>query len=119
MKINFYGSILVVDNHNIPLAWNILNAIEYGERIVVLLDPDSYILDPQYKENRRQGMLPIKNLISINKYGDLLWEADFPNEVDYYYRVISFSPFLVNSFSSYRCEIDLNDGHIVKMDFFK
>lgn len=119
MSILFQGKELVIDGSSIQMALPILDAVQYGEKIFVLFDPNSYLLDPEYKKMRKQGVQAIKNLIAINKAGIKLWEADFPESADYYYKITSTIPLVVNSFSSYRCEINIDTGKIKTMDFYK
>jgi hypothetical protein len=92
MTISFKGNTLTIDGQLVQLAWPILDAIEEGNRLFVLLDPDSYLLDPSYKKMRRQGTPAIRN---------------------------SSKPLVVNSFSSYRCEINSENGTILKKEFLK
>lgn len=119
MSISFRGNTLVIDGHSFQLPWPVLDAIEQTDRVFVLFDPDSYLLDPDYKVRRRQGAPAIKNLIALTKAGTMLWEADLPEASDYYYRLSSTAPLVANSFSSYKCEIDSNNGMIIKKDFLK
>ncbi len=119
MTTSFHGNILTIDGQSIQLAWPVLDAIEDGDRVFVLLDPDSYLLDHNYKKMRRQGAAAIRNLVAIAKNGIQLWEAELPERSDYYYRISSSRPLIVNSFSSYRCEIDAADGTITRKAFLK
>lgn len=119
MTISFQGSILTIDSQLIQLAWPVLDAIEEGNRVFVLLDPDSYLLDPNYKRVRRQGAPAIRNLVALMKNGTKLWEAELPEPSDYYYRISSSKPLVANSFSSYRCEISPDTGAIMKKEFLK
>lgn len=119
MSISFQGRVLVIDGQPIQMPWPVLDAIEHGVAVFVLFDPDSYLLDPDYKKMRRQGTPAIKNLVAIDKSGNKLWEADLPMASDYYYRIVSAAPLIANSFSSYRCEIDISSGAIKGKDFLK
>jgi len=119
MTISFKSNTLSIDGQIIQLAWPILNAIEESSRVFVLLDPDSYLLDPNYKKMRRQGAPAIRNLVALMKNGAKIWEAELPEPSDYYYWISSSNPLVVNSFSSYRCEINTDNGMIVKKDFLK
>ena len=42
-----------------------------------------------------------------------------PKASDYYYRLSSVAPLIANSVSSYRCEIDPNNGAIKSKEFLK
>lgn len=119
MNIDFFDNQINARGISIKTEWPIKFAVDDGSLIVILLDPDSYILDPEYKQNRRRGVLPIRNLVAYSYSGDLLWSADFPDEIDYYYRIDSVSPLVAYSFSSYRCEIDKINGKIIRSEFFK
>lgn len=99
--------------------WPILDAFDDGDRVIALLDPDAYLLDPTYKTRRRAGMAAVRNLLAYSHEGIVLWEANMPEEDDYYYRICSRSPLTVNSFSSFRCEIDTRNGNIISRQFFK
>lgn len=119
MSITFFDKELVIDGSVYLMPWKILDLVERGEKIFVLFDPDEYLLDPNYKKLRRQGFPAIRNLIAIDRVGNKLWEAEFPEKADYYYKIVSSKPLKANSFSSYRCEIDINTGQIVKKEFYK
>jgi len=119
MNISFKINELFIDGKLVKMPFPILNAVELGDRVIVLLDPDAYLLDPEYKIKRRQGERAFQNLIAVSKNGEKLWEAEFPSESDYYYRIISQSPLKVDSFSSYECEIDPDTGKIIQKKFYK
>lgn len=119
MNISFQGKTLVINGHSIQLAWPVLDAIETADKVFVLFDPDSYLLDPSYNVMRRQGAPAIRNLIALTKAGVKLWEAELPEASDYYYRLTSTAPLVAISFSSYKCEIDPNNGAIKKREFLK
>ena len=119
MSISFEKSELRIGERVIVTPWPVMEAFDDGERVIVLLNPDAYLTDPAYKIQRRSGMPANRNLLAYSYDGDLLWEAHFPSDVDYYYRISSRQPLRVNSFSSFRCEIDPTTGKIIKKDFFK
>lgn len=119
MTISFHDNTLTIDDQSIQLAWAVLDAIEEGSQVFVLLDPDSYLLNPNYKKMRRQGAAAIRNLVAYSRSGVKLWEAELPEHSDYYYRISSSKPLIVNSFSSYKCEISIDDGIIKKKEFLK
>lgn len=119
MSVSFQGNNLMVDGQPIQMPWPVLDAREEGDKVFVLFDPDSYLLDPNYKRLRRQGAPAIRNLIALTKAGAKLWEAEFPEASDYYYRLNSTDPLVANSFSSYRCEINADDGAIKNKEFLK
>lgn len=119
MNIEFSGSELSIDDRRLMLQWRILDAFSLSGIIIVLFDPDAYLLDPSYKLQRRLGCDAIRNLCAFSYDGSKIWEADFPEKTDYYYAVYSKSPLLVNSFSSFRCEIDPTTGRISSKVFMK
>lgn len=119
MNVTFQSKTLLVDGQAMQMPWPVLDAIEHGDRVFVLLDPDFYLMDSGYKKMRRQGAPAFKNLFAVDKAGTKLWEADLPESSDYYYKIGSASPLIANSFSSYRCEIDPNNGTIKRKEFLK
>ena len=64
-------------------------------------------------------MAAVRNLQAYSHEGAVLWEANFPDEVDYYGQIWSRFPLVVDSFSSFRCEIDSTNGNIISRQFFK
>jgi len=119
MKVSFSGLELRIGEETIITPWPVLEALDDGQRVIVLLDPDSYLADPAYRAKRRAGAPPNRNLLGFSYDGQLLWEAEFPSDVDYYYRVSSVHPLRANSFSSFSCEIDPATGRILRKDFYK
>jgi hypothetical protein len=119
MSVSFNGLELRFGDCMVTTPWPVMDAFDDGHRIIALLNPDAYLTDPVYKAKRRSGMLPNRNLLAYSYEGRLLWEAEFPSDVDYYYRISSRQPLLVNSFSSFRCEIDSATGKITRKEFFK
>jgi hypothetical protein len=121
MKISFEKNVLHVDSKIYELKWPILDVKNIKDTIIVLFDPDSYLLDPEYKKSRQQGAAPIKNLVAFTQAGEKLWEAEFPERErgDYYYQISSTSPLTAATFSSYSCEIDPSNGKIIRKEFYK
>lgn len=119
MSVSFQGRALVIDGQSFQVPWPVLDAVEQGDKVFVLFDPDSYLLDPDYKRMRRQGTPAISNLIALTKTGTKIWEAEMPETSDYYYRLSSATPLIANSFSSFRCEINPNNGSIKNKKFLK
>jgi hypothetical protein len=113
------GSQLVIDGRSLKTRFPVLEAADLGQRVIVLLDPDSYLGDPTYARDRRRGDNPVRNLQAYSRTGVLLWEADFPEQADYYYRLVSSAPLVALSFSSYECEIDPQTGRITSKSFVK
>jgi hypothetical protein len=119
MSLTFSGTSIFIDGQSVEMPWPVLDAIEQGDKVFVLLDPNSYLLDPNYKVTRRQGTPAIRNLIAITRTGTNLWKAEMPEASDYYYRISSAVPLLAYSFSAYQCEIDPEYGTIRNMEFLK
>lgn len=119
MTISFQGNTMTIDGQPVQLPWPVLDAIEEGNRVFVLMDPDSYLLDVDYKRKRRQGSPAIRNLVALTKSGMELWKAELPESSDYYYRISSSKPLTANSYSSYRCEINPDNGTITRKEFLK
>lgn len=95
-------------------------AVEWG--VIVLMDQfadlKGPILDIREVRNAPKGT----NLLCYTPDGSLLWKAELPtgdSVEDYYYQISSRSPLVVNSFSSYRCEIDVVTGKILRKEFYK
>jgi len=109
----YYGSI------HVSTSYPIKEAHQIGNAVLVLIDPSSYLNDSSYPKERRRGVNALRNLLLFSDQGKLIWEAEFPEHVDYYYRIISTSPIVVYSFSSYQCMIDINSGKIMEMEFMK
>jgi hypothetical protein len=118
-SVTYHGKNLFVDGKSIFLQYEIRDAFVLDGKIIVLIDPDSYLQDPAYSKERRRGNNPFKNLVALSLDGSLLWEAEFPEKVDYYYFISSKQPLVANSFSSFRCCIDINTGKIVTKEFYK
>jgi hypothetical protein len=119
VTVTFQSTTLMIDGRALQMQWPVLDAREQGGKVFVLLDPNAYLVDPIYKAMHRQGAQALRNLLAFDKAGTKLWEADFPEISDYYYRIGSVSPLIVNSFSSFRCHIDPNDGSIQRKEFLK
>ena len=119
MTVSFSRSELTIRGKVVITPWPILEAFDDGDRVIVLLDPDAYVSDPTYKTRRRAGMAAVRNLQAYSHEGAVLWEANFPDEVDYYGQIWSRFPLVADSFSSFRCEIDSTNGNIISRQFFK
>lgn len=118
MPVLFKDANLIIDGESIEMQWPILATLDAGEWVFVLLNPDSYLAAPGYKESRHRGAPAIRNLIALNRQGNKIWEAEFPEPADYY-SISGGSPLIAKSFSSFRCEISSESGAIVKKEFFK
>jgi len=119
MSIRIQGKLLTIDGRVVQLDWPALAAEETPDKIFVLLDPDAYLADANYKLSLRNGGPATRNLVGISRDGRKLWEAEFPEARDYYYQITSTVPLRANSFSSFLCEIDPENGKIVTKEFLK
>ena len=102
-----------------PLPWRALQVLAGDEINLVLLDPDEYLQDPEYKAARRNGAPAVKNLWAFTLAGEKLWEAEFPEASDYYYKIVSAVPLVALCFSSWRCVLAPATGRIQKKEFLK
>ena len=117
--VTYQGRTVTIDGNSYQMPYEIRDAFALDAMVIVLLDPNSYLNDPAYGKERRRGVNPLRNLLALDGNGAVLWEAEFAEAVDYYYRVVSTAPLVALSFSSYRCEIDPGTGRIVRKEFFK
>jgi len=122
MNITYDGSQLQIDGKAVETPSPIREAFAVKWGIIVLMDQfgdlKGPILDIREIRNAPKGT----NLFCYSPDGIVLWKAELPinnNEEDYYYRISSRSPLIVNSFSSYRCEIDPTTGKIIRKEFLK
>lgn len=112
------GSVVVVQGQCIDVGARVLDAQVSRDIVLVLIDPDWYIT-AEYRRQRRAGMPPVRNLRAYSTDGTLLWEADLPEEADYYHEIVSTEPIEVHSFSCFRCRIDSRTGRIISKAFTK
>jgi hypothetical protein len=119
MAVTYSSRTLKIDELSVEMQWPILAVAENEDKVFVLLDPDTYLSDITYKTSRRHGAPAVYNLIAVGRAGERLWEAEYPEPSDYYYKLTSVSPLVAMSFSSYRCEIDVDSGRIVNKEFLK
>ena len=110
---------VVVDGNRIHVGAPVLDARITDSVVLVLIDPDSYLNDPDYRTKRRQGLSAVRNLRAFSLKGAKLWEAEMPEEADYYHKIVSTDPIEVASFSSFNCRINPKNGKIVWRQFTK
>lgn len=53
MPVLFRGETLNIDGAMFEMTWPVLATMDAGDLVFVLLDPDSYLDSPGYKESRR------------------------------------------------------------------
>lgn len=109
--VTFSGTKICLGGNSVELTHQIADAFPLSDKIIVLLDPDS--------ESGKFGQF--HNLIALDEAGKWLWIAELPTteSSDTYSRVSSKDPLIVDSFSSYACEIDEHTGRIKSKTFFK
>jgi hypothetical protein len=108
-----------IANTSVALPWPPMTVDAAEDRTLVLLDPDVYLIDSEYKLQRRSGAPAIRNLWAFDNLGHKLWEAEFPEANDYYYKLASIKPLVALSFSSWRCTLSLTTGQILSKEFLK
>jgi len=118
-ETNLHNGTVMVGSVELDTGYPAREAFDLEDRVIVLLDPDAYLRDPDYPKERRRGDNPLRNLRAYSTSGELLWEAEFPEQADYYYKIVSRSPLVVLSFSSYLCRIDPGTGRIIEAQFMK
>lgn len=104
---------------SVSLPWPALEVVAADGMNFVLLDPDSYLQDAEYRAARRAGAPAIKNLWAFTPKGEKLWEAELPESSDYYYKIVSVAPLVALSFSSWRCVLIPATGNIQEKQFLK
>ncbi len=87
--------------------------------ILVLLDAEHYLSDPEYRKQRSAGRPALRNLWAFNSSGTKIWEAEMPEPNDYYYEIVGLTPLTLRSFSGNTCELDPVDGRILRRTFHK
>jgi hypothetical protein len=117
--VTFQGAEILVNGRALKMPYAVLDAFLSDGRLIVLLDPDVYMVDPAYKEQRRQNGIALRNLVAFDQEAQRLWEAEFPQSSDYYYKISSQTPLVAYSFSSFACEIDPSTGMIKAKSFFR
>ena len=119
MDLQIHGSVVVAGGNRIEVGAPVLSAVGSDTLILVLVDPDSYLTDPEYRRKRRSGIPAVRNLRAFSTSGTPLWEAELPEAADYYHRIIGIQPIVVDSFSGYRCQISALTGKIESHEFMK
>jgi hypothetical protein len=119
MTITYADRTVLIDGYAVDMDWPVLDAFEDDQGAIVLLDPNAYLADPDYRRSRKLGRPPVQNLLAITRLGARRWEAELPTATDYYYSIASRVPLVANSFSSYRCEVSADNGTILSRQFVK
>lgn len=118
-SVTHSAGVVFIGGKPIRMDYAIRDAFWVDSRVIVLLDPNAILADPTYGKDRRRGNDAIRNLRALSGDGAMLWQAELPESADYYYRIENRNPLIVLSFSSYRCEIDQQTGHIIGKQFLK
>lgn len=119
IQVSHHGREVLIDSDSVTLEYDVREAFELDGRVIVLLDPNAYLQDSSYGKERRRGDSALRNLRALSTTGDLLWEAEFPEGADYYYKIVDRHPLTALSFSSFRCVIDHVTGRILSKEFCK
>jgi hypothetical protein len=102
-----------------PLPYRARSVLECSGVTVVLIDPDHYLADPEYRIRKDAGAPALRNLWAFDAAGQKLWEAELPESNDYFYEVVAVTPLTANAFSGYTCELDPLQGRIVRRTYTK
>jgi hypothetical protein len=106
------GAVLV-GGTRIDVGARILDAQATPSVVLVLIDPDIYLTDPEYRRRRRAGLAAVRNLRAFSPSGKPLWEAEMPEAADDYHKIVGIDPIEADSFSGFRCRIDARTGTIL------
>ena len=113
------GDIIRIDGHPTRMDYMVRDAFWAHGRAIVLLDPSAYLDNPAFGAQRRKSRKPDHNLRAYSPAGELLWQAEQPEFADHYYKIESREPLVALSFSAYRCDIDPENGRILRKTFLK
>lgn len=107
-ELEFAGDSIKVSGRSITTEHPIRNATLRGDKIIVLFEPDSV-------------MGTFQNLVCLDLDGRIVWVAELPDtgKEDVYYQMSSTDPLVVDSFTSFECEISTQSGKILRQRFFK
>lgn len=108
--ISFQENTVDVAGNSFEVEYPIQDVKVVNELVLVLYKPDAF-----------KGGGQFRNLVAFTKQGEKKWLAELPttNSMDAYYQFISESPLVVNSYCSFRCELDVATGEILNKEFFK
>ena len=118
-KVTHDGDIIKVDGRPTRMDYMVRDAFWAHGRAIVLLDPNAYLDNPAFGAARRRSRKPVQNLRAYSAAGELLWQAEQPELADHYYRIESREPLVALSFSAFRCDIDPENGQILRKTFLK
>lgn len=121
MNVTYDDKKLNIDGKVVETPWPIREAFTIEGNVIVLMDQFADLKGPVLDIREVRKIPKGRNLFCYSLNGSVLWQAEFPTRSmeDYYYSISSRSPLVVNSFSSYRCEIDPQNGKIIRKEFFK
>ena len=113
------GDIVKIDGKSVRMEYMVRDAFWVDGRAVVLLDPGAFLDDIAYGKARRRPRDPVQNLRAYSPSGEMLWQAELPQEHDHYYMIESREPLIALSFSAFRCDLDLSNGRILNKEKLK
>ena len=110
MSVSFSGNTLTISGVDHTLEYPILDARQVDGLTVVLFRPEAF-----------RGGGQFRNLVGLDGHGDECWKAELPTNMgmDAYVQIVSEAPLTVDSYCSYRCEIDVTTGKVTTKEFFK
>ena len=110
MSVSFSGNTLTISGVDHTLDYPILDARQIYDLIVVLFRPEAF-----------RGGGQFRNLMGLDAHGAECWRAELPTNMgmDAYVQIVSETPLVVDSYCSYRCEIDTATGEVNTKEFFK
>src|SRR6202008_3783390 len=88
-SVSHDGDIVRVAGKPLRMEYMVLDAFWAHGRAIVLLDPAAYLDSVEYSRGRRKSRDPLYNLRAYAPGGELLWQAEQPDQEDHYYKVES------------------------------
>lgn len=87
--------------------------------VLILIDPDSHLADPEYRRKRRAGLIAFSNSRAFSRAGEEIWAAEMPAPADYCSSIVRTDPIEVPSFPACRCRLDVRTGRLLAREFMK
>jgi len=109
--ISYSDNTLTIDGREHHLNFPIESAVESGDRVFVLFDPDAH--------HEKFGQF--ENVVALSRAGEVLWIAELPTSRsgDRYYRLVCERALKASSVFSFVCELDPATGRILRKEFLK
>ena len=108
--IHFRDQTLHLDQSVLELDYPIQDIRVFENIVVVLFRPDSF-----------KGSGQFRNLVAYDLSGSRRWTAELPTNLgmDAYYQIVQNDGLVVDSYCSYRCEVELSTGRIIEKESCK